>query len=56
MSETQPDTNQAEAAADIGQKAQEFLAGVLQRMAIDAEISVTELDDKIVLARSPNCI
>jgi len=49
LSDTQPDTNQEEAAPDIGKKAHEFLTGVLERMAIDAEVSVTELDDKIVL-------
>lgn len=49
MSETQPEDKQEENAPEIGQKAHEFLTGVLERMAIDAEVSVTELDDKILL-------
>jgi spoIIIJ-associated protein len=48
LSETQPESS-PEGAPDIGKRAHEFLAGVLERMEIQAEISVTELDDKIVL-------
>jgi spoIIIJ-associated protein len=48
LTEIQQDPN-PETSADVGKKAQDFLAAVLQRMDIRAEISVTELEDKIVL-------
>ncbi len=49
MSDIQPEATQEGDAPDVGQKAHEFLTGVLERMSIDADVTVTELDDKIVL-------
>jgi spoIIIJ-associated protein len=48
LSEIQSDTT-PETTEQISKRAQEFLLGVLERMNIEAQISVSEEDDKIVL-------
>ncbi len=48
MSETESQVA-PENEADINKRAQEFLQGVLQRMGMQAEISVIEEDDRIIL-------